>query len=71
MPDASLHGLRHTHATELLRMGTALKTIQKRLGHANFSSTNIYTHVVEELDRDAADKINGVLKAAARRTARK
>jgi len=49
----------------MLRMGASMKTIQKRLGHADYYNTgSIYAHVGEEFDRDAADKINGALKTA-------
>ncbi|HHW42537.1 MAG TPA: site-specific integrase [Desulfotomaculum sp.] len=59
----SFHSLRHTHATELLRLGVNLKTIQGRLGHSNFNVTaNFYAHIADELQQEAAEKINGVLK---------
>lgn len=59
----SFHSLRHTHATELLRMGVNLKTIQGRLGHSNFNVTaNFYAHIADELQQEAAQKINGILK---------
>ncbi|AEG14647.1 integrase family protein [Desulfofundulus kuznetsovii DSM 6115] len=63
----SFHSLRHTHATELLRLGVNLKTIQERLGHSNFNVTaNFYAHIADELQQEAAEKINGVLKMSAR-----
>lgn len=37
------HSLRHTHATMLLEKGADMVYIQKRLGHVNLSTTNIYT----------------------------
>lgn len=38
----TLHQLRHTHATELINSGVSLRTIQRRLGHANMQTTLRY-----------------------------
>lgn len=45
----TLHGLRHSIATHLLQSGMELEAIAKFLGHASLSSTQIYTHIVNEL----------------------
>jgi len=45
----TLHTLRHSIATHLLRQGMEMELIQKFLGHGSLQSTQIYTHIVNEL----------------------
>ena len=44
----SPHTLRHTFATDLYRETKNIRLVQKALGHADLTSTMIYTHIVDE-----------------------
>jgi integrase len=57
------HDLRHASGSIALAAGVDLKVISRRLGHSTISITaDLYTHVVRQLDVDAADSMQRALR---------
>lgn len=57
-----VHDLRHTTASWLYAQGVELKTIQHQLRHSRLATTSeVYAHIMEEVQRKAADSMDGVL----------
>jgi Site-specific recombinase XerD len=62
LPDITLHSLRHTNASLMIANGVDLRTVSKRLGHAQVSTTtNIYSHAIKSADERAADVLGDIL----------
>ena len=63
-PRIRFHDLRHTAATLMLELGIAQKVVQERLGHASIVVTmDTYSHVSPTMQRDAAERIDGLFAA--------
>ncbi len=62
LPRIRLHDLRHSNATALIQAGVNPRVVQQRLGHSDVNITlNTYTHVLPEMDIDAAEKLDEIL----------
>ena len=58
---ASLHVLRHSHASHLLHEGVELLTVSERLGHSSVRTTaEIYAHAIRGKDDDAAKVLDAI-----------
>ena len=66
LPPMPLHGLRHSHATQLLQVGTHPRVVMERLGHHNIQVTlNRYSHAVAGLQEAAVQQLDAFLAARA------
>jgi len=65
VPVIRFHDLRHTCATLMMAQGEHPKVVQERLGHADVAMTiNLYSHVMPDMQREAADRLDATLEAA-------
>ena len=63
LPPMRFHDLRHFNATRMMQLGIADKIASKRLGHSTVHTTReIYQHLLEEIDRTAANKLDDFFK---------
>ena len=62
LEEIRLHDLRHSNATALIQAGVNPRVVQQRLGHSDVNITlNTYTHVLPEMDIDAAAKLDDIM----------
>ena len=65
LPELRFHDCRHTFCKIALSKGVDFKTLSSILGHYSVAFTlDVYGHVTDDMKRDAADKVSGVLKGA-------
>jgi integrase len=65
LPSLSLHGLRHSYASNALRAGVPVEVVSGRIGHAQISTTlDIYVTTHEAQDADAAERVAAVILGA-------
>jgi len=65
LPRLRFHDLRHSHATQLLRLGIHPKIVSERLGHATTGITlDLYSHVVPGMQDDAVAQVDKSLRLA-------
>ena len=61
LPQITIHGLRHTHATLLILNGENIKIVSDRLGHKDVTTTlNTYTHVMKEMKDNTAELLDNL-----------
>jgi integrase len=67
LPRVRFHDLRHSHATQLLLADVHPKIVSERLGRSTVTITlDLYSHVTENMQQDAAAKLDAVLASAIR-----
>ncbi len=58
VPNISMHGLRHTHASLLLFAGVSTASVARRLGHSSINTTQkTYLHIIRELENKDVDLV--------------
>ena len=58
VPEITVHGLRHTHASLLLFAGVSIASVARRLGHASMTTTQkTYLHIIQELENKDIDLV--------------
>lgn len=60
IPYKKFHALRHTYATKLFENGTSILTVSRLLGHSSIKTTEIYTHVLEDIKVKEVECLNNM-----------
>ena len=64
IPEITIHGLRHTHASILLFAGVSTASVARRLGHSSINTTQkTYLHIIQELENQDIDLVMRTLAA--------
>lgn len=64
VPYKKFHALRHTYATRLFENDTSIITVSRLLGHSSIKTTEIYTHVLDEIKATEVECLNNMFKKA-------
>lgn len=60
IPYKKFHALRHTYATRLFENGSSILTVSRLLGHSSIKTTEIYTHVLEDIKSKEVECLNNM-----------
>ncbi|MDI9496730.1 MAG: tyrosine-type recombinase/integrase [Bacillota bacterium] len=60
IPYRKFHALRHTYATRLFENNTSILTVSRLLGHSSIKTTEIYTHVLEDVKTKEVECLNAI-----------
>lgn len=61
VPYKKFHTLRHTYATRLFENGASILTVSRLLGHSSIKTTEIYTHVLQNIKEKEVECLNNML----------
>ncbi|MCY9764103.1 site-specific integrase [Paenibacillus alvei] len=62
LPEITIHDLRHTHASLLLKQGVHPKIVSERLGHSSIKITlDLYSHLLPNMQKETADQFGAML----------
>ena len=64
IPETRFHDLRHTYATNAIRIGDPIKTVSENLGHATVAFTlDVYGHVTPAMKQDSAERMQRLIES--------